>query len=231
MKKIYFILFLLLPLLAQAQAFRLDTIRVASEDSRNIHRGQPQIIEQRTEQNAAVPNSQPQSNVDNRQTEDNWRSELTPLPFNFDRTKLRFGANLGLSMSGNYTVFGIGPQIGYQFSDFLMTGAGVKYHHIRTNTDSYKVRSNLLGANVFSYIYPIPFVTLFVQPEINRIWRNETDKVTSERTSIGGTIPVFLIGAGLHLGRSSHITVNYDLVRHIHSPYPDTIFLGIAAFF
>jgi hypothetical protein len=179
MKKIYFILFLLLPLLAQAQS----------------------------------------------------NSELTPLPFNFDRTKLRFGANLGLSMSKNYTTFAIGPQIGYQFSDYFMAGTGVKYPHIRANTQSYEVRNNLLGANLFGYIYPVNPIALFVQPEINRIWRNVIYKDTNEKVTASGTVPVLLVGAGFHLGRSSHITVNYDLVRHIHSPYPDTIFLGISAFF
>ncbi|MDR0333846.1 MAG: hypothetical protein LBI15_10320 [Dysgonamonadaceae bacterium] len=193
MKKFYFILLLLFPLLVQAQTSRLDTIRVAPDDS--------------------------------------WRSELTPLPFNFDKTKIRFGANLGLSMSKNYTTFAIGPQIGYQFSDYLMIGTGVKYHHIRANTYSYEVRNNLLGANLFSYIYPIKPITLFIQPEINHIWRNVTYKDTNEKVTASGTVPVFLIGAGFHLGHSSHITINYDLVRHKHSPYPDTIFLGIAAFF
>jgi hypothetical protein len=158
-------------------------------------------------------------------------TELTPFPFDFDRTKLRLGANLGLSMSKNYTTFAIGPQIGYQFSDYFMAGTGVKYHHIRANTYNYEARNNLLGANLFGYIYPINPITLFVQPEINRIWRNVAYKDTNEKIKSGGTVPVLLIGAGLHLGRSSHITVNYDLVRHIHSPYPDTIFLGIAAFF
>ena len=232
MKKLFFTTLLLLPLLIQAQGFRLDTIPVAPDDPRNISRRQVETVEQR--QNAATTNLQPQQQaqpIANQESKENWRSELTPFPFDINPQNLRFGANIGLSRSRNFTTLALGPQVGYQFSDHFMAGMGIKYHHIRASTNSYTARSNLLGINLFGFYYPIPFIALFAQPELNRVWRSETNNTTNERVSVSGAVPVLLIGAGVRVGRSSHITINYDLVRHIHSPYPNTIFLGVSAFF
>ena len=232
MKKLFFTSLLLLPLLLQAQGFRLDTIPVAPDDPRNINRRQVETVEQR--QNAPAANLQPQQRTQpaaNQSTTEDWRSELTPLPFNFNPQNLRFGANIGLSRSRSFTTLALGPQVGYQINDHFLFGTGIKYHHIRARTTNYTVRSNLFGINLFCFYYPIPFIALFAQPELNRIWRSETNNSTNQRVSVSGVVPVLLVGAGVRVGRSSHITLNYDLVRHIHSPYPDTIFLGISAFF
>lgn len=233
MKKFFLIFLLFAPMLVQAQAFRLDTIQVAPDDPRRIQRTQPQ------------PQAQPQQTPQQQQyivvsgeqptTEEAQpvppRNNLDPFMPNFDRKNLRFGANLGLSRSRDQTTIALGPQIGYQFSDFFMAGTGIKYHYIRMNTNRYDARHNLLGVNVFGFFYPVSLVALFVQPEINHIWRSVRNNETGERVTERGTVPVLLVGAGLRLGRSSHITLNYDLVRHIHSPYPETVFLSVSAFF
>jgi hypothetical protein len=237
--KFYLVLFLLLPLLVQAQTFRLDTIPVSPDDPRNInrHRQQPQRqtvdvdLQPISDNRAADTSLQSVAAVaDNNQTQPS-RTENLPS-FDFDRSKLRFGANLGLSVSRNHTTLAFGPQIGYQFTEHFMVGTGIKYHHIRTRLPYlYTARSNLLGINAFGYFYPMRFAVIFVQPEINHIWRSVTYAADNERVRSSGTVPVFLVGAGVRLGRSSHITLNYDLVRHRHSPYPDTVFLGVSAFF
>ena len=240
MKKLYLVLFLLFPLLMQAQTFRLDTIPVAPDDPRNINRHQQLQPQQRT----VDVNLQPIG--ENRETEaeeQTYVQDVTPTqqrqaqsvrmenlpPFEFDRTRLRLGAHLGLSMGGNATAFALGPQVGYLFSDLVLVGTGVKYHHIRVNRDNHQIRNNLLGLNVFSYFYPTDLFTIFVRPEINHIWRNVT--IDGTRFSERGAVPVLLIGAGVHFGRFTHITLNYDLVNHRHSPYSDRVFLSISGFF
>jgi hypothetical protein len=241
MKNFYLILFLLFPLLAQAQTFRLDTIPVSPDDPRNIHRQQQLQPQQRTvdvnlqpingshatESRATEANVQPVATA--QQPQRSVRTENLP-PFQFDRNRLRLGAHLGLSSSRNFTSFALGPQVGYLFSDFIMVGAGAKYHHIRANRRDYSVRNNLLGMNVFSYMYPTNFFSVFVQPEINQIWRS-VRMADGTRLTDSGTVPVFLIGAGVHFNRFMHITLNYDLVRHRHSPYSDRVFLSISGFF
>ena len=245
MRKLYFILLLLVPLFAQAQTFRLDTIPVLPDDPRNIHRQQqlqqPQrtvdvylqpvngnrAAENRTVETDVEPVAQPVVQMQQRQQ--SVRTENLP-PFEFDRSRLRFGAHLGLSSSNNFTSFALGPQVGYVFSDFIMVGAGAKYHHIRANRWDHRVRNNLFGMNVFSYIYPTDFFTVFAQPEVNRIWRSVTYH-DGTRFTDSSIVPVFLIGAGVHFNRFMHITLNYDLVRHRNSPYSDRVFLSISGFF
>ena len=239
MKKLYLVLFLLFPLLVQAQTFRLDTIPVAPDDPRNINRhrqlqpqqqtvdvnlqpiGENRVIETNVEPVVeAVATAQPR--------QQSVRTENLPS-FEFDRSRLRLGAHLGLSMGRNTTAFALGPQVGYLFSDFVLVGTGVKYHHIRASGNNYRIRNNLLGINAFSYFYPTNLFTIFVQPEVNHIWHSVT--IDGTRFSEQGTVPVLLIGAGVHFGRFTHITLNYDLVNHRHSPYSERVFLSISGFF
>ena len=246
MKKFYLMLLVLFPLLVQAQAFRLDTIPVSPDDPRNVNRHRELQPQQRTVDINLQPINGSQVN-ENRVTETNVQPHVQPvthaqqqqsrstrtenLPaFEFDRSRLRLGAHLGFSSSNNFTSFALGPQVGYLFSDFLMVGAGVKYHHIRANMRDYRARNNLLGVNAFSFIYPTDFLTIFAQPEVNRIWRSVTPH-NGTRYTDSSVVPVFLIGAGVHFNRFMHITLNYDLVRHRNSPYSDRIFLSISGFF
>ena len=205
MKRWNLFLIFLLPTLSFAQGFTLDTIRVASEDSRNIHRS-TQLNQ--TELSLTKDNSS---------------------HFILDRTKLRLGANIGLSLSKNYTHLGVGPQIGYQLNNYFMAGAGIKNYHMKRNLSEYERKNNLLGFNLFGYIYPVRFITIFAQPELNYIWSNITYN-TGEKVTNNGIAPSLILGAGLKLG-PTHVTLNYDLVQHNNSPHPKGFYLGISAFF
>lgn len=151
-------------------------------------------------------------------------------PVTFDKSKLRFGADLGLSISRNYTRLGLGPQVGYQFNNYFMAGAGIKYYYTKTATTNYDIKNNLLGANLFGYIYPVRFITAFVQPELNYIWSVLTKEADNYEAYSRGFVPSLVVGAGFRLDRS-HITLNYDLVQHINSPHPSGFYLGVSAFF
>lgn len=199
------LLFWLFPLFVMGQEITYDTIRVDRNDERNIHRYEP-------------PRSL-------EEVELSRKSVAT-----FDKTKLRIGANMGLSVSRNYTRLGLGPQAGYQFNRYFMAGTGIKYYFSKASTSTYTVKDHLLGANLFGYFYPLSFITVFVQPEMNYIWSNLTSDATTEKTSSSGLVPSLIAGAGFRLGRS-HITLNYDLIQHVHSPHPTGVYLGISAFF
>lgn len=209
-----FLLLWLLPFFAGAQAITYDTITVSPDDERNIYRYQEQ---------ARVDRSSSAGDI---RRQDNEEKQF----FSFDRSKLRFGANLGLSVSKNYTRLGFGPQAGYQFNRYFMAGVGIKYYYSKANTTAYTVKDHLLGTNLFGYFYPLSFLTIFIQPEINYIWSDLTDKSTTETTSHSGFVPSLIAGAGFRLGRS-HITLNYDLIQHANSPHPDGVYLGVSAFF
>lgn len=216
MKHFLFIFFLFSALTSGAQTITFDTIRVSPNDERNIHR-----------------NNRPNSNVRkaNQSLQRNsvyeTRERKAPV---IDKSKLRFGADLGLSISNNYTNLGLGPQIGYQFNNHLMIGAGIKYYYTRSRTYDYEIRNNLLGVNVFGYLYPVNFIALLAQPELNYTRSKFKSRATDETFIDKGLAPSFVVGAGFRLGRS-HVTVNYDLVQHADSPHPDGFYLGVSAFF
>lgn len=222
MKKIFLFLLLIFPMMASAQVITYDTIRVSPDDERNIHRTQQQTTQ--TEQSSRVLSNRPV-----------LLDRGAESGFKFDKRKMRFGANLGLSLSRNYTVLVLGPQVGYQFSNYFMAGAGVKYYYNKVRAyqlnEEYLYKNHLLGTNVFGYAYPASFIAVFAQPEINYLWstyRKEGSVDDPRKTN--GWVPSMLVGAGLRLGRS-HITLNYDLAQQTNSPYPKGVFLGVSAFF
>src|SRR5690554_7387546 len=214
MKKCCFLLLLLFPLITSAQVITYDTIRVPPNDERNIYRHQ-----------------QPQNSLSEREPYTPQGRYITDeKPASFDRSKLRFGADLGLSLSRNYTNLGFGPQVGYQFNNYFMAGAGLKYYYTRARTQDYVVKNNLLGANLFGYFYPVRFIALFVQPEINytRSTLTYEYEVGEEPLITKGFVPSVVAGAGLRLGYT-HLTINYDLVQHARSPHPTGFYMGISA--
>lgn len=213
MKQLLYLLLLSFSLIAEAQSIRYDTIRVSADDKRNIYLTEGQYDHTQTE---------PLRATDNQRNEDD-----IPL---FDRKKLRFGAELGLSISRNYTRLGIGPQIGYKLNQYLLAGAGIKYYYTRAATTSYEIKSNLVGANLFGYLYPMRFITVFAQPELNYIHSSMRDKSNGNKENSRGMVPSLVVGGGLRIGRS-HITLNYDLVQHVNSPHPEGFYLGVSAFF
>lgn len=203
MKKCFFLLLMLFPLVAAAQVITYDTIKVSQDDERNIYRG------------VYTP---PEEVI----TKENRGS--------FDKSKLRFGADLGLSLSRNYTRLGLGPQAGYQFNNYFMAGTGIKYYYTKAATTDYVIRNHLFGANLFGYFYPVKFITAFVQPELNYILSVLTEKANGVQRRSSGLVPSLVVGAGFRLGRS-HITLNYDMVQHVNSPHPGGFYLGVSAFF
>lgn len=213
MKRLLFLFFLLSSLLTRAQTITYDTIRVSPDDERNIYLNRPGKVKAADE-----PSRKGSSYATGGQSAA------------FDRSKLRFGANLGLSVSKNYTNLGFGPQIGYQFNKYFMAGAGIKYYYTSARTYEYEIKNNLLGANLFGYVYPVNFIALFAQPEINYIWSTLTSQTIQDTRKDSGLVPSLVVGAGFRLGRS-HITLNYDLIQHANSPHPDGFYLGVSAFF
>ena len=137
---------------------------------------------------------------------------------------------MGMSISRNYTRIGFGPQVGYQINPYLLAGVGVKYYYTKAVTNTYQIKNNLTGANVFGYVYPLRFIVFFAQPELNYIRSTLVDKTIGEERKSSGTVPSLVVGGGLRLGRS-HITINYDLVQHKNSPHPSGYYLGVSAFF
>lgn len=215
MKKLLLVLFLVLSTITfSQQPFRYDTIRVSKDDTRNIHQYQHQ---QRT------------------QTQDQQRRRIsspssTPKK-RFDARNMRYGLNLGLNLTNDYTLFRLAPQVGYQFNKYLMAGAGVSYYYSKRKYyySNESRHNNSLGANFFGYLYPISFLALSVQPEVNYIWNSyrEGSAVTYKKDVM---VPSVIVGAGLRLGQA-HAMLYYDLVQDVDSPYTSGVFYGVSVYF
>lgn len=210
----FYCLFLcLFPLLSVAQVISNDTITVSTNDKSYMERSQTLTAE-----NSMLLIDKRQSNEE----------KETPL-LSFNRSNLRLGANFVLSVSKNYTRLGLGPQVGYQFSRFFMSGAGIRYYYSKANTSAYTAKDHLLGGNLFGYFYPVSFLTVFMQPELNYIWSGLTRKSDTMTSYHSGLVPSLIVGGGFRIGRS-HITLNYDLIQHANSPHPSGVYLGVSAF-
>lgn len=218
MKKLLFLFLLILTTVAfSQQPFRYDTIRVSQDDTRNIHQNQQHrnTLQRRTQQ----------------RNQNRLGSSQFAANKGFDARNLRYGLNLGLNLSNDYTFFRLAPQVGYQFSKYLMAGAGVNYYYSkRKYYNSNKIRhNNSLGANLFGYLYPASFLAISVQPEVNYIWNSSSEgsAVTYRKDVL---VPSVVIGAGLRLGQA-HAMLYYDLVQDIDSPYTSGLFYGVSVYF
>jgi len=152
----------------------------------------------------------------------------------FDKEKLFFGGNFGLSF-GDYTLINISPQIGYRFNRYLAAGAGLNfiYSSIRyryyPSTDDYRNSYGVAGINIFGRVYPIDYVFLQLQPEMNYTWgKVKFYDGTPDAKLPAKIVPSLLGGAGgaIPAGRGAFIVmVEYDLLQNDRSPY------GTRAFF
>ena len=155
----------------------------------------------------------------------------------FDKSKLFFGGNFGLSFSNYYTLINVSPQIGYRFNDYLAAGAGVnfiysseKYYDAYGN-DAFRYNYGVTGLNIFGRVYPIRELFLQLQPEANYVWGNITYYNPSYKQKLSPeVVPSLLGGAGGVIptgGRGGFIVmVQYDLLQQSRSPYGNHAFFS-----
>ncbi len=146
----------------------------------------------------------------------------------FQLSRLTFGGGLGLQF-GDYTVVNIAPQAGYDFSSYFNAGAGFTYTYYGRKYDTgtwRKETNNYFGFNVYGRFYPIPYIVLMVQPEINRMWRTFEPRTTGSKTKEEKMVPVCLVGGGLRLGPVTAM-IQYDVAQNNNSPYGNKLFYSI----
>lgn len=157
------------------------------------------------------------------------REEAEPQKKGFDKSKLFYGGNFGASF-GDYTLANVSPQIGYRFNDHFAAGAGVnfiyssvKYRDFNGNS-LYRASYGVTGLNVFGRVYPIKYLLLQAQPEMNYTWGKYKyyDGVTPTEKVPGKLVPSLLLGGGVVIpeGRGALvIMVQYDVLNNVRSPY------------
>jgi hypothetical protein len=155
----------------------------------------------------------------------------------FDPEKLFFGGTFGASF-GSYTFVNVSPQVGYRFSRFFAAGTGInfiysssKYDYGNPNLD-YKNEYGVVGLNIFGRIYPVEFLIIQAQPEMNYTWgKVKFYDGTPDQKLDGKFVPALLVGGGaaIPIGGKGAMTVmlQYDLIQDVRSPYGTSPFLSI----
>lgn len=159
----------------------------------------------------------------------------------FDPSRLVFGGNLGASF-GNFTFINVSPQVGYRFTDWFTAGAGINFIYqgqkVRDiqGQQLYKTSVGYAGMNVFGRVFPIRFIMLSAQPELNYNWGKVRyddfayPNVPDEKLD-GKFVPSLLAGAGLVIpaGRrgATIISLQYDVIQNERSPYGKNAFVSV----
>ncbi len=136
----------------------------------------------------------------------------------FSSGRIVLGGSLGMSF-GDYTNINVSPQIGYMVSNYLTLGGGVSYNYYGQKNADYT--RNYLGANLYARAYPIQYITLFAQPEVQRSWGKSGGVNDAE-----DVFACLLLGAGLVIPTGNNavtISFYYDVLQHRSSPYGNKI--------
>lgn len=156
-----------------------------------------------------------------------------PAP-GFDKSKLFFGGNFGLGFGNRNTYVNVSPQVGYRFNQYVAAGVGVNFNYRGYKLDYgggavYRERYGYGGMNIFGRVYPIPFLLIQAQPELNYSWGSFKNPGESTQKYPGVFVPSLLIGAGGAIptggGNGALILMlQYDVLQEGRSPYGKNIF-------
>jgi hypothetical protein len=157
-----------------------------------------------------------------------------PDNFGFNKRSLFAGGTLGVGASNYSFNAGATPEIGYTIKQWLDVGAlvNINYYSERNDpTDFYnyntRTRSFNYGAGLFARAFPVHFLFIQVQPELNFLNANYKDYNTSPpgNYSIQESAPSLLVGGGYCeriAGQSNfYIGVMFDALNSKYSPYRD----------
>lgn len=210
MKKAVFILFLtIIPALAFGQAdepFRYDTL---------YRNPRPQQTGQAVRQQS----SQPVQAVTRTTGDENYGSAPAARIAKDRKGRWHIGGNMGMGF-GDYTNISIAPQIGYSWNKYFTLGGGISYNYYEHKRADYSL--NYLGMHLYGRAYPIDYITLYAQPELQRRWGRVRDQKTSEEL-----FGCLLLGAGVVIPAGNRggmiVTFYYDVIQNPYSPYGNRI--------
>lgn len=146
----------------------------------------------------------------------------------FKKENLFVGGTVAFGIGSGQTSFGLGPYFGYSINKYIDAAVSINYNYV-SQRDYYsptKYRQTIIGPGAFIRIFPVKFLFAHAQFEQNFI---------QQRTIYGSGFPddkthlnvsSFLIGPGYASGRDEsksfyYISVLFDVVKNINSPYVD----------
>lgn len=150
-----------------------------------------------------------------------------------DRSNIFAGGSLSLGF-GSYT-FNVGgnPEVGISPAQWLDVGLAfnLNYYSQRADDQGFynqntRFRSFNYGGGVFARVYPVRFLFIQAQPELN--WVHYSTKSFATDQSTSGTVnsASFIAGVGYTqriIGEGSYfLMIGLDLLNNKYSPYRDS---------
>jgi len=151
----------------------------------------------------------------------------------FDKSKLFVGGALGLAFDSYTTIVNVSPLVGYHFTPAFAAGAGINYSYYRYDNGLYTSKQTYAGMSLFGRVYPIPQLFIQVQPELNYMWASQTADAGQQYSpyKTNQFVPSLLLGGGAAIPTSANgaltISVMYDVLQNIWSPYYHTAVYGV----
>ncbi len=149
----------------------------------------------------------------------------------FKKENLFAGGNVALGLgSGNFSA-GVGPYFGYSINKYVDVAVGLNYSYIsqRDYYTTLKLRQSVIGPSAFVRLYPVKFLFAHAQYEYNFIKNKQIygNGISDNVSKIN--VSSFLIGPGFASGRDAnnktfyYISVLFDVIKNINSPYTDNL--------
>ncbi|HRN58138.1 MAG TPA: hypothetical protein PLL71_16885 [Agriterribacter sp.] len=151
-------------------------------------------------------------------------------PKGFDKSKLFFGGNFGLGLGSHTSSIIVSPQAGYRFNTHFAAGAGINFNYYSyKNIFDERTRYGYTGLNIFGRVYPIPYILLQAQPELNYSWGSVKYPDNSATQKLKGQfVPSLLLGGGAAIPAGGNgailLMLQYDVLQEARSPYGNKVF-------
>ncbi len=174
------------------------------------------------------------------------KQEEAPPTKKFDPKNIMIGGTLGASF-GDYTFVNVSPQVGYYFNQYITAGVAINYvyssikYYQGQQDYAYKYNYSYAGLGIFGRFFPLRFLFVSAQPELNYNWGkikyNDTYYPNQPDEKVDGLfVPSFLIGGGAVLSPTGRggmmISIQYDVIQYQKdgiylSPYGRNPYLNI----
>jgi len=147
-------------------------------------------------------------------------------------TNLFAGGSISAGFA-NYTFnVGANPEIGYSFSQWVDLGVAFNINYLSERADDQYIynantryRSFNYGAGIFTRVYPVHFLFVQLQPEMNWIHQSAKSFETNQTASATFSAASLIAGVGYTqrmVGEGSYfLMIGLDLLNNTYSPYRD----------
>lgn len=146
----------------------------------------------------------------------------------FKKQNIFLGTSLNLGIAGNSFNLGLNPEIGYSIANWLDAGMSFNVNYFSQNASDYnsiRYRNLSLGGGPFIRLWPVNFLHVQVQPELNWISSSQKNMVSNQSNTYKFNSSSLLVGIGygsrVIADHYSYITLMIDVLQNPNSPYRD----------